>query len=314
MASPKQNLLRVIGKQIQAIISAHPINSPEQKQSAAARVMESYDSLPEIYQEFFRSHHSSGQAFPYTVLTPAYETSDGRITEKLIYVIDHTLYVLEKNEATVVKVCYPIDEINYVEVTHTPSDLLIKIDGATNLGIASSAMLGCSHTTDPIFTPLFQRIRLRIASLNEKAPSRHLERLDRWNDLQTRVMDMARHCLLPGETVVHAILQPEIPGGIFSNPESPTHTCILTDKELVLIREDLSRRGTGDTICNFIPLNKIHLFSLSRKNENLRVVSIQLKNHMCFECLFDASLENEVDQFLTRTRELMPKERAYRRD
>ena len=316
MAVTRQNPLRRIGKQIHAIMSVHPLNTPEQKQSMEARVIESYDSIPGVYQEFFRSHLSKEQAFPYIVLTPTYETSEGRITEKLIYVIEHALYILEENGANALKVCYPIDEINYVEVTHTPSDLLIKIDGVTNLGISSSSILGCSHTTDPIFTPLFQRVRLRIVSLNAKAPSRHLERLDRWNDLQTRVMDMARHCLLPGETVIHAILQPEIPGGIFSNPESPTHACILTDKELVMIREDLSRgrKDTCDTICNFIPLNKIHSLSLNRKNGNLRVASIQLKNHMGFECLFDASLENEVDQFLARTRELMPKEKWFVRD
>ena len=316
MAVIKQNPLRMIGEQIHAIMSVHPLSSAEQKQLTEARVIESYDGVPEIYQEFFRSHRSGGQAFPYSVLTPTYETSGGRITGKLICVIEHTLYVLEENETNVIKVCFPIDEINYVEVTHRPSDLSFKIDGVTNLGIPISSVFGCSNTTDSLFAPLFQRIRLRIDSLNEKAPSRHLERLDRWNDQQTKVMDMARHCLLAGETVIFAILQPEIRGGIFSNPECLTHTCILTDKELVMIREDLSqgRKNPCNTICNFIPLNKIESLSMSRENGNLLMVSTRLSNSEMFKSLFDISLENEVNQFLARTQELMPKKRWYVRD
>lgn len=323
MTATRQNPLRMIGRQIHAIFSMHPFNSPDEEQSTEAKVMESYDDVPEIYREFFQSHPPRGQAFPYAVLTPTYEMSDGWVTGKLLCAIDHTLYVLEETEAGVIKVCYPIDEINYVEVTHGPSDLFVKIDGVNNLGIPTSSVFGCSNTSKIIFTPLFQRIRLRIVSLNEKAPSRRLERLDRWNELQSEVMDMARHCLLPGETVVHAILQPEIRGSLFSNPEggfrrvkSPTHTCILTDKELVLIREDPSRgrKDTCDTICNFIPLDKIDSLSVNRDNGSTLSVSFRLSNGDSFNPLFDVSLENEVNQFLDQTRESMPKERSYVRD
>lgn len=315
--------MRRIGKQIHAITSVHPLNSPEGEQFAGATVMESYDKVPEIYQEFFRSHLAEGQAFPYTVLTPTYETSGGRITGKLICVIEHALYVLDENETNVIKVCYPIDQINYVEVTHTPSDLFVKIDGVTNLGISTSSVFGCSNTADKILTPLFQRIRLRIISLSEKAPSRHLERLDRWNDRQYKVMDMARHCLLAGETVVLAILQPEIQGRLFSNLDGPfhrtkypTHTCILTDKELIIIREEPSQgnKNAEGSVCNFIPLSKIHSVSVSRESGDILIVAIRLLNGELFRSLFAVSLENEVNELLARIQESMPKERKYVRD
>ena len=323
MTATRQNPLRMIGKQIQRIMSVSPFNSPEHKQLADARVIESYDSVPGIYQEFFLSHLSKGQAFPYVVLTPACETSVSKITGKLLCTIDHTLYVLEENQTNMKEVCYPIDEINYVEVTHCLSNLFVKIDGVTNLGISTASIFGCSNTTDKIFTPLFQRIRLRVVSLNEKAPSRHLDRLDRWNAVQSRVMDMARHCLLAGETVVHAILQPEIRGSLFSNLDGilhgmryPAHICVLTDKELVLIREDPSqgRKDPRGSVCNFIPLNKIASFSTGREKGNILTVSFQLSNGELFGSLFDTSLENDVNQFLAQTRELMPAERSYFRD
>src|SRR5512133_297259 len=200
MASPKQNPLRLIGEQIQSILPMQTLNS--QKPPEGARVMEAFESVPEVYQEFFQPHLSRGEAFPYTILTPAYEVSGETITGKLVCAIEHTLYVLEEKENSLIKVCYPIDEIHYVEVIHRPSDLQVKINGHTNLGLSAISIFGCSQSTSQVLAPLFQRIRLRIVSLNAKAPSRRLERLDRWNELNTQVIDMARHCLLPGETVI----------------------------------------------------------------------------------------------------------------
>jgi hypothetical protein len=73
-------------------------------------------------------------------------------------------------------------------------------------------------------------------------------------------------------------------------------------------------RGIGGSICNFIPVNKITAISMNRKNDNLLNVSIRLTSSEVFEALFMVSLENEVDQFLTRTREFLPRERVYIRD
>jgi hypothetical protein len=256
------------------------------------------------------------------VLTPAYKGSGDGITGKLVCTIGHTFYVLEQKDNKLLKVCYPIDEINYVEVIHRPSDLFVKINGSTNLGLPSISVFGCSKTTDLVFAPLFQRIRLRIVSLNEKAPSRHMERLDRWKELNTQVIERAKHCLMPGETVIESILQPEIRPGIFSldkasrKAKCPTHICILTDKELVLIREEpsLGKKDKCGSVCNFIPLSRINSLAVTQENEKLLVFSIHISNGVVFETLFDPSLQKDVERFLARTRELMPKEKLYRRD
>lgn len=320
MASQKQNPLRVIGGQIQSIL---PISNPgSHKPMQDAKVIDSFESVPAVYREFFQPYLSRGEAFPYTVITPTYDLPGGTIGEKLLSVIEHSFYVLEEQDGRLTRVCYPIDEINSVEVIHWPSDLQVRINGATNLGRPSTSVFGCSRSTSQVFAPLFQRIRLRIVSLNEKAPSRHMERLDRWKDLDTRVIEMARHCLMAGETVIEAILQPEIRAGLFSpervlrGAKCPTHICILTDKELVLIREDPSqgKPEQGGSICNFIPLNKIHSLAVTKEHENLLTVAIRVGNGEVFESLFDVSLEQEVHRFLEKTRERLPREKIYVRD
>lgn len=322
MASSKQNPLRMIGEQVQSILPRQNSDSHKHMDAEAAIVIQTLEKVPQIYQQFFRSHLAPGGTFPYTVLTPAYEVLGETVTAKLVCTIEHALYVLEEKENELIKVCYPIDEINTVEVIHRPSDLHVKVSGVTNLGSSSISVFGCSPTTSDVFSPLFQRIRLRIVSLNDKAPSRHMERLDRWQMKNTQVIDMARHCLMPGETLIEAILQPEIQPNIFSTdrafrgPNCATHICILTDKELVMIREDLSlgKKDPGSTICNFVPLNKISSLAMTRESESLLTISIRLLNGELFESLFDVSLQKEVNHFLERTHELLPKERTYRRD
>jgi hypothetical protein len=149
-----------------------------------------------------------------------------------------------------------------------------------------------------------------------------MERLHRWNDLEPQVIDMARHCLLPGETVIESILQPEIRAGLFSldraahGAKCPTHICILTDKELVLIREDasLGNKDFCGGICNFIPLSKISALTRTREKGSLLSISIRLLNGEVCESLFDVALEPEVKHFLEMIRERMPKEKLYVRD
>jgi hypothetical protein len=310
----------MIGKQIQSVRSTHSHDS--QKQLQSAKVIEQFEQIPEVYQQFFKPHLSRGESLPYTILTSTYETSSETITGKLVCAIDHAFYVLEEKENRLVTVCYPIDEINYVEIIHQPLALHFKVNGLTNLGIPSTSVFGCSPSTDYIFAPLMQRIRLRIVSLNEKAPSRHLEKLDRWKDLNSQVIDMARHCLMAGETVIESILQPEIRSSIFEpdrvvrGVKCAAHIYILTDKELVMIREDPTRgkKDKRGNICTFVPISKINSLTLTRENDNQLVVSIRISNGDVYESLFNISLAKDVNRFVDRTRELMPKERAYRRD
>lgn len=296
--------------------------SQKQTPFGVAKVLDTLERIPEVYREFFEPYHSAGETLPYAVLTPAYKAPGETITAKLVCVIDHTFYVLEEKDNSLTKVSYPIDEINYVEVIHRPADMIVKINGFTNLGLLTTSVFGCDKTTDNILAPLFRPIRLRIDSLNEKAPSRRMERLDRWKELNAQVIDMARHCLMTGETVIESVLQPEIRPSIFSldkvlrGDRSPTHICILTDKELVMIREDpsLGKKDQYGGVCNFIPLNKIHSLVTSQKGDDLLVVSTSIAGGNTFESLFDLSIQNDVNRFLDRTREFIPKERTYRRD
>jgi hypothetical protein len=111
-------------------------------------------------------------------------------------------------------------------------------------------------------------------------------------------MNFAKHSLLAGERVIYSILQPEIrktmltvPGRTLYKTVSPTHMSILTDRELILIREDAVRRKEDryGGIWDYIPLSKIVSLSVSENADDLLVLAVKLPAHTGFEFLFQAS-------------------------
>lgn len=309
MSDKIQSTLRIIGKQIHDLrMPTLPgLSSDQRAHLTWARVINSLEGLPEGYKESLGARLSQGQTFPYVVLTPAYETFRSRITEKLICVLDREILVLEENAKE--PLCYPLERINYVEVSSMLLDFRVKINAVTSDGIPASSICRCSTATDYLFMPVLKKIRLHGTLPGDTDRSLELETFDGWMDQNFKFMNLARKSLLRGEKVVCAILQPEIRlsrftvlGRTFYETLSPTHACILTDRELITIREELLQRRQDKYggIWEYIPLNKISSLTLSRKNGNLLSLSIRLPDNECFECLFRDTMESEVDQLMVR--------------
>ena len=315
MLTRLQNGLRLIGRQIHGSKSSWGIrlNSEERTQRTWAKVIDSYESIPEIYKDFFRPGFSEGQPFPYIVLTPSFETLGYRINEKLVCAFDREIQILERNRKELVVQCYPLEGISYVEVSSMLLDSRIRINGMARDGNLTSSIVRFSTATDYVLAPVLKRIRLYKVESKEAVQKRELEKFDPWLGLNFKFMNFARNSLLGGEKVLCTILQPEVNKGIFTflgrtyyRTISPTHACILTDRELILIREEAleKRHDKYGGIWDYIPVSKIASLSMDRKNGNLLVLTIHLDRNECFKCLFQASMENEVDQLIARFTEV----------
>jgi hypothetical protein len=126
-------------------------------------------------------------------------------------------------------------------------------------------------------------------------------------------MNYARRSLLRGEKVIHTILQPEIRASVitllgltFYRTISPTLVSILTDRELILIQETerITRAEKYGGAWTYVPLNKITSLSIGEKANDLLVLSIQLPEDTRLECLFQASMRQEVNQLVEKFRKL----------
>ena len=315
MLTRMRNALRMIWRHNDgSTIAVLPkMSATERTKMSWAKSIESYATVPSVYKDFFEPFLMKGREFPYSVLTPSYEGFIHRATEKLICDFGHEIYVLERNGNTFVAQCYPLEGISYVEVRAVLLDSRIKISGVMKDGALASSTLRFNSVTDYLFRPLLERMRFAAVGSEEAVQSSELEKFDPWVGLNYKFMNYAKHSLLAGEKVLLAILQPEIRarvltvlGKTFHRTITPTHVSILTDRELILIREE--ERGIGGEkyggTWDYIPLNKIVSLSLSEKDSSLLALSIQLPESARLESLFQTSAKGEVHQLLRRFREL----------
>jgi hypothetical protein len=287
-------------------------SADELTRSSWAKPITSYDDVPKVYKSFFEPFHADGQEFPYTVLTPSYERFIHRTTEKLICVWDHEIYILERSGNTFETQCYPFGQISCIEFRTILLDSYIKLSGITQHGDPGSATLKFNSVTDYLFTPILKKIRLATVDPGDTAQSSESEKFDYLVRSNYKFMNYAKRSLLGGEKVIHAILQPEIRSRAFTflgmtyhRTISPAHMSILTDRELIIIREEARRIGAEryGGIWDYIPLNKIVTLSLSEKDNNLLSLSIRLPENACLEFLFLASAKQEINQLLDKFRE-----------
>jgi hypothetical protein len=118
---------------------------------------------------------------------------------------------------------------------------------------------------------------------------------------------------LEGEKVVFSVFQPEIRADLLTfwgityyKTISPTHMSILTEHELIVIREEAARRKEDryGGIWDYIPLNKIKALSLNEKGSNHLAFSIQLPDNVQFELLYQVAARNEINQLIDQFKEI----------
>jgi hypothetical protein len=307
LASTRNVLLKMWRKIYTSTISGLPkLSTEEQTRLSWAKSIESYAGIPKLYKDFFEPFLAAGRVFPYTVLSPSYEGFIHRTTEKLICDFGREIYVLERSGNTFEAKCYPLEGISYVEIRAILLDSHVKIQGVTRDGIPASSTIKFNSVTDYLFTPIVEKIRLNAVNAQDAVQNSEVAKFDHLLSVNYKFRNYARRSLLGDEKVIHIILQPEIRtrllkvlGMTYYRTISPAHLSILTDRELIMIREEA--RQSGDDryggIWNYIPLNKIVTLSLGERGGNLLVLSIQLPEKERLEYLYQTSAKQDLDQF-----------------
>lgn len=291
------------------------LSAAEQTRLTWAKAIESQTEVPTIYRFFFESPSASGQPFPYTVLTPPRDGFFHKTTEKLVVYSVQEINVLENLEGRYKLHCYPIEKISYVEVGTILLDAYIKISGATRDGSPDSVTIQFNSVTDYLFTPILKGIRLAATGHRETSNGNEKGKFDHLSRLNYKFMNYAKRSLLAGEKIVQFMLQSEIQmpiiklfGRTYHRALSPTHMSILTDRELIMIREEEPKNrviGKYGGIWNYIPLNKITALNLTSRDNGLLMLSICLPEDTQLGFLFQASMKPEIDQLLNHFDEIV---------
>ena len=306
--------LASIRRRVAAIIARLTSLTPgEDVNTSWDQSIKSYTAVPEAFKGFFAPLIAEGRPIPYAVLTPTFEGFLHTTTEKLIFHLDREIWILERNGNSYLSQCFPLEGIRYVEVGTVLLDSRIRISGVTKNGIPAACTFTFNTATDILFTPILEVIRLAGAGSGGDPRQTESEKFDPWMGVSFKFMSYAKRSLLGGERVISAVLQPEIRsiamaflGLKFYRRISPTVAVILTDRELILIREEEKQIATeryGGS-WDFIPLQKIAKLSLTPGETDVLVFSIHLPPADHLECLFQTSVKPDVDQLIDRFKEL----------
>jgi hypothetical protein len=314
LASMRNVLLKLWRKIYPSSIAELPtLSTEEQTRLSWAKPIDSYAAVPKVYQDFFEPFLTAGREFPYTIQSPSYEGFFHPSTEKLICDFGSYIFILDRNGNTYTARCYPLDKISYVEIRSVLLDSYIKISGVTKEGFYASSSIRFNTVTDYLFTPIVERIRLVAIGKKDTAQEPESGLFDHLISINYKFMNYGRRSLLGGEKFIYSILQPEIRtpilkflGRTFYRTIFPTHMSILTDRELIMIREEARQSGNDryGGIWDFIPLNKIGSLSLDEKGSKLLLLSIQLPENERLEYLYQASAIEDLGKFLARFKEL----------
>jgi hypothetical protein len=274
-----------------------------------AKDVNSYQEIPEPFREELATLGIAEVNFDYGVITPSFEGFLKPDTEKLIFWLDTTLYVLEKSKNRILTTRYPQEDISYVERGSILLKAWIDINGIDSVGIQSTTHLRFNAVTESLFDPILQKIR--CADGHKPPANLPAERayFGYLRDLNYKFMQLARRTLLPGEQVIASLLQPEIRsvvvkifGKSIFHTLATTHLSILTNGEFISIREGDNHTWSEDThygaIWTYLRLDKILSAMMDPVQDGLLKLVIRLPGDRQIELLYAGERYEEVEELV----------------
>lgn len=271
-----------------------------------SKVIETFETLPAIYRPFFQTLWDENQEFPYIVLTPAVDSFASKSREKLICEFKNTIYTLEPADNQLSISAFPIKSIRNIEVGSILLYSWLTFNGRTQDGIQKSFTIEFNSISFVHFIPFINKVRSAPYQLDQISLEKEKNKFNYLNSSSFKFMNYGRKSLMGGEKVMQIVWEPEIREKIFASFSpfffrtiSTAHLSILTDKELILVREDehsnLTKGARYGGIWQYIPHKSIQAVNLSESNNNLLRLTISLSQDEEIIIIFRSSNLRDAD-------------------
>jgi len=301
-----------LGAGIQALLG---LRAPEEQGRLSwARKIDSIEKVPIAFRRAFEALVGGSAVLPYTVFVPSSANRVNRTKEKLVCLLDGTVYVLEQTRDDVAVTCFPAGEISHVQVGSILLNSWIKIRRITSDHVLSAAELRFNTVTDYLFTPIIENMRPAMDCAKGIDEAQERSKFAYLRALNFKLMNYARRSIKSGERVVQIILQPSIRvemlrllGRSFFRMLETPHISILTDRELILIQDGGGKEWGRDIryggIWNYISLNKIASVSSTATQNGLLTLSIHLPGDERIDSLFLTTKKPEIEELQRQIKE-----------
>ena len=300
------SILKLFGRRGQ------PRHWPDQRARSWAREIKNYPDLPEIYKPFFREKKLDHlEPFPYTVVSPTFKGGHGRPeNERLLWISDRTVAVLESVDGQLKSTVYNPEQIVYLERGSILLHAWISMMGQDAAGIHSTT-IRYNAVTDHLMAPFLSCLRVAPAARGSIDPEVERSRFDFLSVSNFKFMSYGRASIQPGARVNRILLQPQIRNEIFrfsgfgiSRLVQPSHLIILTDGELIIIRDDdsqpWSRKDPYGAIWSYIPRERIIDSSLTPVEDDRLQFIIELSGGKRLQIKFGSEKSAELTQLINQ--------------
>ncbi len=261
-----------------------------------AREVKSYSELPVQFQPFFETR----EALPYSVLPPTFKGGYGRPeTERLLCILEGKVLVLERVDGHLQCTSYAPDQVHLIEYGVLLLHSWITIHGQDDRGSMQSVTVRFNSVSDYLMSPFVDCLRGPNPEGSASALETERAKLDYLAASHYKFRTYGRACVRSGAEVLQTIFQTEIRherlrvlGISLSRLVSPAHLCILSNAELIDIRDDpgqrWSRGSPHGAIWAYIPRSKITGAGLVPRSDGTQELSVRLQGGLCVRSLFGA--------------------------
>jgi hypothetical protein len=288
------------------------MNAADQTRLSWAKPVRAVDEIPDFYLDYLRANLPDPRACLPGVLTPTFRGFLRRENEKLVFTHNSRLYILEQTQSGLLPTIFPFNEINYIEVGAILLKAWLRIDGLVH-GQLNSQILRFNTVTQFLFDPLVALIRHALTDCPDQADLRTEQaRFEPLRQRHFKFVSYARNSLLPGERVISYVMQPEMRAprlsllgkSVTMRIIDTAHLCILTDGELIVIRDDpASLQSCNETryggVWDYIPLCRVRAAALEEREDGLALTLCQPGDER-FNVLFASEHRLEAERMCAR--------------
>lgn len=299
----------------------HPepvLTGARQTMMSWSKVIESYEEIPEIYRPFLDPLLAASPVFPHIILAPPLDKFLRKTSEKLICDSPDAIHILERGGDQVLKKSYPYQKIGLLEVGIILLKSWITICGETSEGASDCTTLEFNTSSERHYAAFLKKIRPAAGEDEAGGLKTEQGKFDHLSDANFKFMNYARSSLMMGEKVLQSVLQPEIRipawkllGWTFYRTVSLTHLTILTDRELILIRDDERSKAIKGVryggVWQYIRLGSIRSVKLEEAGFDLPSLVIDLVSGDAIKKSFAAASKSELEPLRDKLQEMLKK-------
>jgi hypothetical protein len=218
---------------------------------------------------------------------------------------------VERGRDRLAHTAYRLDDISYIEVGSILLRGWLTVRGLAGEGFPFSSTLHYNTVTERLFAPILREFRNAGCPPSGASLDAERAKFDELVLSNYKFMNYSRSTILPGEEMIGYVLQPEIRetlltmfGRALSRCLAPTHTAILTDRELILISEETGSlwQSFGTTryggIWHYVPLPRIVTAEVEARAGGLLALSIRLAHDDRLEALFTPSGRTDLESLV----------------